>query len=275
MKYLILILIILIFFYFISNINENFIIEHNNYEFVIGAAFKNEGNILDEWIRHYKYHGVDHIYLINDGSNDNFELILEKYINEGYVTLYNNSLKIDKYPRQKYLYEYYFKPVLNTSKWWAIIDLDEFMYSPNDINLKNIINKYNDYDQIHVKWKMFGSNGHIEQPKFVVPSFTKRKYDDNNINGKSIIRSESLINFDVHLHNITGKIINIENNDIIINHYAIQSWNFFEKVKMTRGDINKYADHIGMMRDKKYFDEYDYKDIEDFILAKQNLLLYV
>ena len=137
---------------------------------------------------------------------------------------------------------------------------------------------------------MFVSNGHIEQPKFVVPSFNKRKYDDNNINGKSIIRSgslinyddnningksiirsESLINYDVHLHNTTEKIIIIENNDIIINHYAIQSWDFFEKVKMIRGDLDRYADYIGMIRDKKYFD----KDIDDLNLAEQNLLLYV
>ena len=229
---------------------------------------------MDEWIKHYKYHGIDHIYLINDGSDDDYEKILDKYINEGYVTLFNNSLQINNYPRQKYLYENYFKPIINDSKWWAIIDLDEFIYSPYDINLKNIVNKYNDYGQIYIKWKMFGSNGHIEQPKYVVPSFTKRKFDDSDINGKSIIRSDTLINFDVHFHNTTKKIIKIDSDNIIINHYAIQSWKFFEKVKMTRGDVNKYAEHVGIIRDKKYFDEYDYKDVDDFSLANQNLLLY-
>jgi hypothetical protein len=40
-----------------------------------------------------------------------------------------------------------------------------------------------------------------------------------------------------------------------LNHYAIQSWEWFSKVKMTRGDASSPAvDHL---RDKKYFDAYD------------------
>lgn len=48
--------------------------------FTIGAIFKNESHILKEWIEHYFYHGVEHIYLINDNSTDNFLNILEPYI---------------------------------------------------------------------------------------------------------------------------------------------------------------------------------------------------
>lgn len=279
MNLFILICIIVVIFYILNfyilnvyiNCNEKF---NNMYNLVIGAPFKNEAHILDEWIKHYKYHGVDHIYLINDGSTDNFEAVLEPYIKEGYVTLFNNTMNIDGYPRQKFLYEEYFKPIINNSKWWAILDLDEFMYSPYEIDLKKVIEKYNNYEQLYIKWRMFGSNGHIEQPKYVVPSFTKRQHDNPDINGKSIFRSDLLNNFDVHYHDVNGEIIVIDN-DIIINHYAIQSWSFFERVKMTRGDVNNFVQQIGIVRDKKYFDEFDYKDVDDNILAKQNETLYI
>ena len=64
MKFFILIILITLIIFSMKDITEKF--NNNKYEFVIGAAFKNEGHILDEWIRHYKYHGIDHIYLIND-----------------------------------------------------------------------------------------------------------------------------------------------------------------------------------------------------------------
>ena len=36
----------------------------------VGAMFRNESDSIIEWIKHYLYHGVDHIYLINDNSDD-------------------------------------------------------------------------------------------------------------------------------------------------------------------------------------------------------------
>ena len=49
--------------------------------------------------------------------------------------------------------------------------------------------------------------------------------------------------------------IHLANKLIRLNHYPIQSQEFFEKVKMTRGDVlNKNVDNI---RDKNYFDSYN------------------
>ena len=54
--------------------------------FTIGAIFKNEAHIMKEWIEHYLYHGIEHIYLINDFSTDNFLEILQPFIDK------NNSI---------------------------------------------------------------------------------------------------------------------------------------------------------------------------------------
>ena len=46
----------------------------HKYYFSIAAMFKNESWTLKEWIEHYKLHGADHIYLVDDFSDDNFFL---------------------------------------------------------------------------------------------------------------------------------------------------------------------------------------------------------
>ena len=42
------------------------------YYLSILAIFKNEAMNLKEWIEHYILNGVEHFYLINNGSTDNF-----------------------------------------------------------------------------------------------------------------------------------------------------------------------------------------------------------
>jgi hypothetical protein len=61
-----------------------------------------------------------------------------------------------------------------------------------------------------------------------------------------------------------------ENILVQLNHYPIQSLEFFKKVKMTRGDSN-YID-LKNFRDMNYFREYDYREVQDETL--KNLIRY-
>lgn len=264
--FLIIIIILVICIYYICNKKRKC---KQKYDIVVAAVFKNESHILNEWIDHYLYHGFDHIYLINDGSTDNYKEIIKPYIEKGKVTLFENKTKINTYPRQKFVYKKYLYPILCNSKWWAILDLDEFLYCPYEINVKNIIKKYDNKDisQIHSRWVMYGSNGHIEQPELVVPNFLERKGSIES-QVKSIFKGNDLIDFDVHNHKVKGS--SVIDESLLINHYAIQSWKFFERVKMTRGDADLYAQYVGLVRDKDYFDKYDYNDIIDDKLYQQN-----
>lgn len=242
------------------------------YYLVAAGAFKNEAHILDEWVRHYRLHGVEHLYLINDGSTDNFQEVLAPHIQCGYVTLLHQTEKIDTYPRQKRVYERLLRPYLSTSKWWAILDLDEFLYDPARIDVKHAIRDMEARDknvtQLTVRWVMFGSSGHIDQPRLVVPNFLWRKRQVGD-NVKSIFRGDCLKEFDVHVHKM--KRGDTKACDaLLLNHYAIQSWRFFERVKMTRGDLDRYAQQVGVVRDRAYFDKYDYHDETDDRLARQN-----
>ena len=55
----------------------------------IGAIFKNESHGLEEWLLNHLNEGVEHFYLINNGSTDNFMPIIEKY--NKYITLFNDN----------------------------------------------------------------------------------------------------------------------------------------------------------------------------------------
>ena len=57
---------------------------------------------------------------------------------------------------------------------------------------------------------------------------------------------------------------------LIINHYTIQSLDFFMKVKATRGDIDNYIETTDRRRDLTYFTSYDLNDVQDDNLYIQN-----
>ena len=42
------------------------------YNLVVLAIFKNESHIINEWITHHLNQGVEHFYMIDNGSNDNY-----------------------------------------------------------------------------------------------------------------------------------------------------------------------------------------------------------
>ncbi len=51
------------------------------------AIFKNESVFLKEWLEYHLLIGVEHFYLYNNFSEDNYQDILAPYIEKGQVTL--------------------------------------------------------------------------------------------------------------------------------------------------------------------------------------------
>jgi hypothetical protein len=234
--------------------------------FTIGAIFKNEAHIMKEWIEHYLYHGIEHIYLINDFSTDNFLEILQPFIDKNMVTLYNCEVNQKWVGMQDAKYNHFFQKHLNETTWFGIFDLDEFLYSPIEIDIKNILKKYENETQLQINWVHFGSSHFEKQPTSVVSNFIHRgEYNSikNGPNGrynsyKSIIKTDGNIRLGIHSHfynNNTSKNISFdeENTPLLINHYAIQSKEYWENIKMTRGDVNYWYDQQGWARNMQLF----------------------
>ena len=259
--------------------------ENYKYKLVVVAIFKNESHIIKEWLEHYIKQGVEHFYMIDNGSTDNW-----KSETIGYpVTIISDNKKYS----QGHLYDKYFlKKVKNDSEWVMVLDLDEFLYARK--NFKNIPYYLNTLENnvgiIEVKWKMFGSNGHLQQPDNVINNFIKRKKfgtNDKDLNdsyvqnlldmtGKCIIKTKyikSLSNIHSGSVNKCKKIIypNYSNEESLnksplhLNHYAIQSYNWFMNVKKKRGDA---ADkNRNDNRNDEYFKNYDFNHILDTELS--------
>ena len=256
------------------------------YYLSIVAIFKNESWILKEWIEHYLNQGVDHFFLIDNGSTDNYITILQPYIDNKQVSLVKDPKRFS----QKGHYNKYILPIKNISEWFLVCDLDEFVYARKMFKtipeyLKSL---HETVGNVLIPWKNFGSSGHIQHPNDgVVKNFTKRqhylKLTQNYV--KTIVRSKFLINFEVHVQQCDKRFIRIRSDNKIIdnklstsllkidenilnnlflhiNHYQIQSAEFFEKIKMTRGDVS--TEKKNNLRDMNYFKKYD-KNTNKFV----------
>ena len=268
------------------------------YYFSVAAIFKNESWNLKEWILHYKHHGADHIYLVNDFSDDDYLSVLQPFIDEGYVTLFQNTVTKRYTGRQVDLNNKYFRPICNETQWIAQVDLDEFLYSPKCVDLKEILRKYENYGSIETNWVWFNSNDHLHHPKTgLVQNFTSRAaYQDkvwmthrsrSATNGqeepewfelwapKAIANtSYNVQSFNIHKIITTGPSINLsfvgrpEDPELLNNHYQIQSREFWEKVKMTRGALNNW--YAANARGWHTFYSLDVGNTIDTRLAEQN-----
>jgi len=246
----------------------------------LGAVFKNEGMIIREWIQHYISQGVDHFYLINDNSTDNFQAEIQPYMDR--ITLYNNE-HTDLYLRRQYdIYNWYFGHLRATANWLMIVDLDEFVYRPNGGTIKESLEMYDAYNQITFPSLFFGSDGHIKQPNSVRLSFTKREAVQRSY--KSIVKTEAIEVLAVHKHYVIKNDeqlhLTLDKNghsELICNHYHSQSRERWEKICIPRGD------GIAMLENDsksswKSFEKHDFNTVEDLRLYNQiasDVTLYI
>ena len=223
------------------------------YYLTLMAIFKNETFNLKIWLDHYIWQGVQHFYLIDNGSTDNPLEILHDYISKKLVTyIYRPE------PHQQLLnYRFTFRKynIKKNSYWLIIADLDEFFYGLKN-KLINLLTKLVNYDVIYCNWIMFGHNNLKNHPKDIRISITNTNNQFHE-NKKYIFKTNcigDLNQIQIHKINFVTKIFNA-NLLIHLNHYPIQSQEYFEKVKMTRGDVNSSKDD--KIRDWNYFNQYD------------------
>lgn len=248
------------------------------YELTIGALFKNESDSILEWIAHYIHHGVQHFYLINDASTDNSVALIQPYIDSGIVTLFNANCDYFL-GRQRAMYNQYFLPLVDSREmqWLMISDMDEYVWSQQGLDLKDIFRQCRHLAQVQYNHTLFGSNGHLRQPKGgLVKNFTRRSPDrptETIKNCKYAVNSDfKFASLNIHHANSADPehmeaqfFLHLREPWLLMNHYSCQSLEFWNEVKCTRGDGDHY-----LVRDAEQFRRYDMNDVEDLELWEQN-----
>jgi hypothetical protein len=246
------------------------------YNLAVGAQLKNEADSIVEWIEHYILHGVEHFYLIDDNSTDNSVELLQPYIKKNLVTIF--QAKWDNYlGRQHHMYNHYIMPRLKAKemKWLAIVDLDEYLWSPRNTDMREVLNECEHLGQMQICHTIYGSNGYVIQPESMVKYFTKRSSQNPTKepgNFKYIVNSSfEFTSINVHyakfLHEEDEKkrFIIVGPDYFILNHYCCQSRDYWNKIKCTRGDSDAYR-----IRQESEFNAVDINEEEDFGLFNQN-----
>lgn len=219
------------------------------------AIMKNEAMNIKLWIDHYRWQGVDHIYLIDNGSTDNSVDIVKDLQSENYpITLH--CLPKQHAQMEHYAWVFNHEELDKKTKWLIMADIDEFFYC-NKSTIRKELPKYEQYKVIFSKWRMFGSDGLDAHPMDIRISITHRVHA-LHINKKYIFQTDGIQGNAIKVHYIENyeSLSNEDLSDIFrLNHYPIQSKEYYRKVKMTRGDVN--SEHYDYFRNWNYFRHYD------------------
>lgn len=230
------------------------------------AIFKNEAINLKVWLDHYLWQGVEHFYLIDNGSTDDSRNVLKPYVDQGLITYFFNPEKHKQVEHYRWVFDN--ERLREKTYWLAVCDLDEFFYGVNK-KLGTTLRRLDHFHVLYCHWHMFGSDRLIVQPPDIRTGIVHRKpsLDTNtkyifkpaSIKHTSMIWIHGLVtpgtNVVIKDHSNPRVKILLEHEFIHLNHYPIQSLEFFQKVKMTRGSANVAAHD--KVRDMGYFRRYD------------------
>ena len=234
------------------------------YNLAVVAIFKNEGRYLREWLDYHLLAGVEHFYLYNNDSTDDYREVLAPYVEGGFVTLTDMPGKLPMYPAyDDALERHRFK-----CRYMAFIDLDEFLYPKSARSVVEVVDEIwadkIDVAALGINWQCFGSNGQdkADYNRGVLERFTRRApsdwifkngdgTDSGNIYIKSVMNPR-LVDYSISPHYAIYfselKSINtageetfragshpIAADKLVLNHYYTKSREEYETKKLPKG----------------------------------------
>ena len=131
------------------------------------SIVKLENNYLVEFVNHYKKIGVDHMYIYdnNDETDEHPEEVLQKYIDENFVTIidFRNQEKYPMGEALKIAFNDCWENNKNEYDWILFLDNDEFLELTKDKNIKEYLSRdiFNNVDVIQINWKCYDDNNLI------------------------------------------------------------------------------------------------------------------
>jgi hypothetical protein len=177
-------LILILFLIYIKIYNQNLKI---NKDVVLCVIAKNENLYIKEFVEYYKNLGIKKIYLYdnNDINDENFNTILNKYINSEFVKIKNIRGKSEI---KTLVYNHCYQTNFNKYSWFLFLDVDEYLYIKNNRTLLNFLSddRFLNCNSIFINYNEYGDSDLLEfDNRSIFQRFTKSRY---GICGKSLTR---------------------------------------------------------------------------------------
>jgi len=228
------------------------------YQVCICAIFRDDARFLKEWIEFHRVVGVEHFWLFNNLSQDNYLEVLTPYVEEGIVDLVEWPYESEDWHQwheiQNTAYEACIRLAVGKTKWLAFIDSDEFLFPVKKKNLLAVLKHYEKYGGVCVNWQMYGTSGvkRIPDDKLMIELLTRKGETHlwKNYFIKSIVRPERVKCFpSSHYAYFFGNYYSVDTkkkrfvgnrsrniliDKLRINHYWTRDEDFFFERKIVR-----------------------------------------
>lgn len=244
----------------------------------ITSIQRNRNKYIVEWIAFHLAAGFNQFYIYCHKTNDGMQETLLQLSKHYPIQVF--SLELEDFP-QIAAYQHAWENFGNQVDWMAFIDGDEFLFPTQAGNMHEALLPYEDktLSAIGVFWKCYGSNGHDRDPDGLIiedyPRHSNNEFLENR-HIKSIVRGGEHVvpnrshlfetaqgTFDENMRPITHgwmKELSPSYDMFRINHYVVQSKQFFFEIKQNMGAADLPA---GMRRDDNYFAHYDRNEEDD------------
>ena len=228
------------------------------YRISLCGIFKNEASFLKEWLEFHEMIGVEHFYLYNNNSEDNYKEILQSYIDRGLVTLVDWPYDQAQIAAYRNFYETY----RHETQWVSFLDIDEFFCPRYAKTIGEWLSTMDKYPVLVLYWRMFGTSGklHHNNDELVIEQYHV-SWDHLYHCGKCLVNTDYGISvFDTSTHHLTrvkyplfggffnvtvfpanqfgwfvfdpihfGRFFDESKYSIQINHYWSKAWEVYEK----------------------------------------------
>lgn len=242
---------------------------------------------LTEWVVFHHLVGFTHFYIYLHKCHDNSNQVvanLQKHFN---IQCFEVADDTDR--PQLVSYHHAYQEYGHEIDWMAFIDGDEFLYPSTADHIGDVLEKFNyqKMSALAVYWQCFGSSGHIQDPNgLIIEDYLYRANlnFDGNRHVKSIVRGRQGIHcypgLNAHLFNsIYGTYDEIMRpidkglmeslmpsyQDIRINHYVCQSYEYFKKFKQNSGAADAGA---GSIRSEEWWENVNRNDEISFDILR-------
>lgn len=160
-------------------------------QLAVATVIRNERPYLREWLLFQKLVGAGLVLLYDNESTDSFEDEIADLVHSAFVQIVpwpNFSTKVNF---QSLAIAHAIALMRGRSKWLAILDVDEFLFSPVERDLPTLLRAYEDLPALIVPWVSYGTSGHQVPPAgLVTENFTTREASRDDVSNryKSIVQ---------------------------------------------------------------------------------------